>query len=367
MKAYIICFIFSMLFAIIANNAFKKNIKKLGIICLILSLFTVCLIASLRSIEIGTDVRNYPMNLFRLYTEKGYSFLEAEKETKIEPLFSLLMYGSSYFKNINVCLFFIEFACALPIYLLAYKERNNYPCSFLIFIFLLTMYVRSFNLMRQFIAISIIIYSISCFERKEYKKTALLYIVSIFFHYTSVISILIYIILHVTNTEKRKQWLFIIILFTIIFTLEIDKVLILLPNRYTRYLTSIYAIDSFSFLSFGKKIFWIFFSGILIYETKQDKVEYSKQLAYFMLYLIDIILYFASMKVGTFGRLGTYFLYVAYFYTIPKISKVFKQKLLINIFIIIALCLFWYNMTVIGYETDRTFPYVSDVMELLND
>lgn len=371
MKAYVFCFIISILLVMVADNCFKKNKKTTGIIFLMLSLFTVCYIAGLRNIDVGADVKNYTLTLFKLYSENNYNFFQVTTSTKIEPLFSLLICVSSVFKNINVCLFFIEFACALPIYLFAYKERENYSLAFIIFIFLITMYARSFNLMRQFIAISVIVYSISFFKRKKYIKTLALYIVAILFHYSAVTCALIYFIIYIAeireNKQNRKILLFLLITFTIIFVVYIDKILVILPNKYSAYLNSEYAINVFSIASFIKKIFWIVISIILLYQSRKDSDKYSNQLQIFLLLLIDIILYFSSMKVGTFGRLGNYFLYVAYFYMIPIIQNAFKQRHFVNCIIIIILCLFWYNMTVISYDVDKTYPYVSDILEVLND
>lgn len=371
MKAYIICFIISMLFAILASNALKKNNKKIGILFLILSLLTVCLIAAFRSTDVGADVKNYTMNLFRLYSQEGYNFIQVEQRTKIEPLFSLLMCISSVFRNIHVCLFFIELACALPIYLFAYKEKEKYSIPLVIFIFLTTMYARSFNLMRQFIAISIIVYSISFLTRKQYKKTLILYIIAILFHYSSIISILAYFVIYVVNMKGSKQnrslWIFFILIFIATFSIGIDKILVFLPNKYTGYLNSDYAISTFSFFSLVKKLFWICLSAVVLYGSKKDENEHSNQLAFFVILLIDMLLYFLSMKVGTFGRLGNYFLYIGYFYMIPKINLVFKQRYFINMLIIIALSLFWYNMTVVNYQGDRTYPYVSEIFKILNE
>lgn len=268
-------------------------------------------------------------------------------------------------------LFFIEFVCALPIYLFAYKERKKFPFIYTIFIFLITMYAKSFNLMRQFIAIALIIYSTSFFRRKEYKKTILLYIMAILFHSSSIVCLIIYVIMYITEMEKNRQnrdlLLFILIVCCVVFVVFIDKIILLLPNKYEAYMNSAYAVNAFSISSFAKKVFWLAISFMLLRQSKKNRSEYPENLQVTILLLIDIILYFLSIKVTTFGRLGNYFLYIAYFYLIPKVSKIFKQKAFINCVISLLLIILWYNMTVTNYEADRTYPYVSNVVEILNE
>ena len=167
MKGYILCFIISLLFSYIGERCLKKEKKFIGISMLLLSILTICALAGLRSSKVGTDVENYALNQFWLYNNEKRNFLYVIRQTGIEPLFSLLVLVSTIFKDFHFTLFFIEFACAVPIYIYAYKNRNETSLTFIIFIFLMTMYARSFNLMRQSIAISLIILSTYYFKIKK--------------------------------------------------------------------------------------------------------------------------------------------------------------------------------------------------------
>jgi len=376
MKAYILCFIISITFTYIAELKIKKNKKRIGIFFLILALFTICIIAGLRDRTVGIDVSNYPLTIFKLYVEQGYSFIQVERVTHIEPLFSIIILISSIFKNFNITLFLIEFCCALPIFIYAYNKREKFSITFLIFIFLTTMYAKSFNLIRQFIAISWIVLSIYYFENKKYKKALFAYIIAILFHYTAVICIVAYFIIYILenykNRENKRNWMIFIILiaivFTLLFTVGLNSISKFLPDKYAAYIGSQYNISSFKISSLLKKLLWVVFSAsIVCYYRKKDDMVYSEQLVYLMLLFIDIILYFMSLKVGTFGRLGYYFLYIAYFGMIPKIRDIFKQKCFISFVIISLLLVLWYNMTVVNWQADETYPYSSDVCDFLNE
>lgn len=371
MKGYILCFIISLLFSYIGERCLKKEKKFIGISMLLLSILTICALAGLRSSKVGTDVENYALNQFWLYNNEKRNFLYVIRQTGIEPLFSLLVLVSTIFKDFHFTLFFIEFACAVPIYIYAYKNRNETSLTFIIFIFLMTMYARSFNLMRQSIAISLIILSTYYFKIKKYKKTFLIYLISIMFHYSAVICIAIYFIMHILmnykNEENKNRWMTLILILALILTVSMDKILELIPTKYSFYMASQYAVNSLSILSVAKKLFWIVISFAVVCRIKNNKNLKNEQNVYLMLLLLDLIMYFMSLKVSTFGRLGNYFLNISYFGLIPKIKYIFKQKLLANALIIIILVVFWYNMTVVNNEADKTYPYVSDVWNFLND
>ena len=189
-----------------------------------------------------------------------------------------------------------------------------------------------------------------------------MFFIAVLTHYSAVVAIIIYTIIYINSNfkyEKSKKFLNLLIIGVVIFfVFGIDKISLILPR---------YAISTFSFLSVLKKFFWIFMSYILINRMKKDGKDYNLQYSCFILLIIDLIMFFLSIKVGTFGRISYYFLYVVYFIMIPKLSSVFKQKSIISFLITIVLIVFWYNMTVINYSTDKTYPYKSDIIQFLND
>ena len=191
------------------------------------------------------------------------------------------------------------------------------------------------------------------------------------FHYSAVICIAIYFIMHILmnykNEENKNRWMALIIFLALILTVFMDKILELIPTKYSFYIDSQYAVNSLSILSVVKKLFWVVISLSVVFRIKNNKSLRNEQKVYLMFLLLDLIMYFMSLKVSTFGRLGNYFLNIGYFGMIPKIKYIFKQKLLANASIIIILVVFWYNMTVINNEADKTYPYASDVLDVLND
>lgn len=368
MKAYIICFCTTLLITFLAEKALKKNGKIIGILLLILAIFVLCFFAGIRDLNIGKDVSSYFMVAYNSYVNDGNGILDTSNIAIIEIGFAVLMYLASLFKSTNVALFIVELLVCIPIFLFAYKKRENTSITFIIFIFLTTLYCKSLNLIRQSIAISIIILSTYYFEEKKYKNTVFLMLLAYLFHETAIISLIIYLIIYIcqNKTKNKKLYLYLLIFGTIFIVFSFEFILKMFPNKYSNYFGSEYEISSFSIMSIIKKMIWIVIGLFYILKFKKDKT-YNNNFSYIIFFIIDFIFYFMSIKISPAGRLGYYFLYTGYFTFIPNIKNMFKQKNIINILIIILMIAFWYNMTVINYSADAIYPYTSDILPILND
>lgn len=370
MKAYIFTIIFTILFTFIAEKCFFKKHKFFGIIFSILAIFVMCFVAAVRDLDIGKDIYVYVTYLYNLFTNVNCSIIRASEITGVEIGFSTLVYLSALTKNINVCLFFIEFAVCVPIYLFAYQKRDKISMTFVIFIFLLTMYCRSLNLMRQCIAISLLIYSFVFIDKRKYKACFLVFLLACTFHISAGIGILMYVTYYICNMNSKDKYIYILIMalcFTIL-TITFVPILKALPVRFSHYVNSKYAgVSSVDIMSTIKQLFWMCFGFLYLsgYKIKNDN-NYNEILFAQCLLLWNFILYFMGSRIGNAGRLGYYFLYPGYFMLIPKIKDCFKQKIFMNIVICSILIFFWYNMTVVNYSVDGVYPYHTPIVDILN-
>lgn len=360
MKEYVICFIISAIFALLSKYCFRKNNNNLGKIFLILSFLGPCVLAGLRSIMVGTDVTVYVTGLYNssIQSSNIFNFLG---NIDIEYGFALLVYLSSKFGDIHFCLFFIELFVVFPICIYIYKCRNEKSIFLSLLIFLLVIYCSSLNLMRQSIAISFVILSTYYFKNEKYFKTFLLFLLSLSFHYTSAVAILIYIMIYIINkTQKNKlSYLLLITVAICLIPFILDNILALLP-KYSRYLTRENTLSMSDILmSSIKKIFWIVLLLITYRSKTNTKNEKKELLLSIMLLISDYSLFLCNIKFSSAGRLGYYFLYYAYFIFIPLISNAFIQKKLVNIFLVIILSLFWINMAATDGQSS-VYPYKSD-------
>lgn len=367
MKAYIICFVLTLFFAWLADQFKNEKKKIIPILFLCMACFIPCFIAGIRSLDIGKDVYGYFMVLYKGFLN-GYSFGAMLDIANVEVGFAFVVYLTSIFHNVHFCLFVIELLVCIPIFIVAYKNKDKISITMTITIFLLTLYCLSFNLLRQSIAISLIIYSISLFNEEKYKKSFIILILASLFHMTSLVCLICFGVLYICD-KKHNNRVFILsvsLFCLIIFTLFFDKILAILPFKYSAYFSSEYATSSFSFMSVIKKLFWISFGVLYISRiTNKKSKKYANTMACVYFLLIDLILYFMTLKVSSAGRLGYYFIYIFNFNIIPYFKNIFKKKELFNFITVLILVFFWFNMTIIN-NSDGTYPYKSEIAPILS-
>lgn len=374
MRGYLICFIFTLITIFISERLYIKNKKKLSKIFFISSFLIPCIISGVRSTEIGADVKSYFLVLYNCYN-KGMSLIDGMNIANVEFGYSFIMYLASKFHNIHFSLFINQFLVSLPIYALAIdlrrknKEKKYYIMTFIVFIYLTTFYSLSLNLLRQSIAISLVVYAYYSYINKNTKKGLILIILASLFHISALVGLLTFLIDYICKKYKKNRILFLILLFCIMitFVLGFEQILKILPLKYSYYIGSKYDNSSFSIMSIVKKIIWIIPSMLYLDKIKDKKSDdYSQFLSYVSILIIDFILYFMSIQLSSAGRLGYYFLYTAYFFIIPKLAYMFKEKGAIVFMINLLLVFFWYNMTVVNNDVNKTYPYTSDVVLWLN-
>ncbi len=370
MKAYYFTFIIAYLFAFLGEKLIKKHSNGLGKFSLLISLAIVCLVAGVRNIEIGTDVRIYLYPMFKGFAFNGTTIIYQILNSKTEIGFVILLYIVSVLKNVNVLMFVVEICIALPIYIYAYKQKDKYSISFIILIFLLTMYVRSFNIIRQSIAMSIIILSTYYFENKKYKRTLMLSILAMMFHKSAIICVLIYMFIIISKSKRDKRNSLIILTYAgiIMVMFMLGPILNAFFAKYATYMEP--SGDSESTLTISrimKKFFWIALSFVyLSFARKNNKDNHEKALLCVNLFVSEFILSLISLKIPNSARLGYYLINLGYIVLCINTPRICKQKRFIQLFLIVILFAFWYKMTAIVDSGDGTYPYISDILTFLN-
>jgi len=181
-------YLFLVIYLIVCYKLFKKN-KKL---CVALSISSFILLTSLRSIYLGlSDTSGVYLNIFN--NIKNYSFIDIMQNifnTQEYGFFIIFKLITSIFNNYRILLFFV----ALPYFGFVaryiYKYSNNYVISFVVFASL--YFLLSFYLIKQCIAIGILIFSYDFIVEKKPIKFLLTVLVATFFHKMSFIFFIAY-------------------------------------------------------------------------------------------------------------------------------------------------------------------------------
>lgn len=380
MKAFLLCFILTPLFTYLAQMQFKNGDKKakgLGIIFSIFAILIPSIIAGVRNLDVGRDIGIYVTPVLESALENNFFDYMANIENEIGYSFFIYMI-SLFTDNIHVVLFLIQLFTITFIYLFAYQKREQLSMWLVILIYLLSWYCISYTMMRQSMAVAILIFSTVFFENKKYLKTILLFLLAISFHVTAVLGLIVYLVMYIfseRHSKKMKRIMFFIFLFFIVlitifykeFLYFLTNVIRILPEKYYTYVelyTNGKEYTNYSEMLY--KLFWIV--SAIIYKFKMRKVE-SKSDVILIFLLIDFATFIMSFDIVNVGRAGYYFFYLAIFYLTTGLIKLFRKdrinQLIIHTTIITVLFVFWYWKFPVTSYCD-TYPYVSDILTFLN-
>jgi hypothetical protein len=244
-------------------------------------------------------------------------------------------------------------------------KRKNY-CYSMIFYILLFFYFKSFNIIRQQIAVSFIICAITVLEDKKYIKFVLSMFFAFMFH-VSALFILPFLLFK--NLKFRRRIVLItitilgiIILFRFNFLIIALSISEKLGLKYARYMNSEF-FTSKTPLGSGLGVFAnIFVSLLAVCMAPQITKKYPQKAFAVNLSVIYIFSYILAAQFVILGRIRDVFIFVPVIVTGFAIQATGKYKQIVALFLIcLSLFLFEYN---IQKQTRRSFamwiyPYYS--------
>lgn len=173
----------------------KKNKDGIGAINAIFYCAAICcpcILAALRDKTVGTDVQIYGDSIFNMAAHSSFSGFWTQCQVS-EPLFKIVAYCLSRSQNIYLFYFVLQLLVVLPIFdrLIRTCKKNAWLGML---IYYLWLYGYTLNLMRQSIAIAIIIWgSKYIIEQKPIHFFAVV-VVATGFHLTGTIGIVLYLV-----------------------------------------------------------------------------------------------------------------------------------------------------------------------------
>lgn len=383
MAVYLIGFTVSI--ALIALT--EKKHRALFCLGAFFALLIPCMIAALRSDNVGTDIQVYITKLVQSATnapnlrayldDYWYIGYRNQYVADYEYGFSLLVYAlTKLTHSIPVILFAIQAITVVPIFLALARGRKDGPVWLGMLVYYLLFFNASLNAMRQFMAMGILLLAFRFLLEKRYVPTLLLTAVSLLFHYSGLIVVPIYCVYWILNL--RRDYLFkhnniqftgrttiVLIISVCAFGLLLNLNLLLKlvsslgMSRFSNYLTG----DQFHLL-INQIILRLPVIGLFIANWKYLK-SHSKTAAFYMAMLVLDMVAAQLISVDTFAfRISQYFL----MYLIPAAPVLYtcrKQGMArsVNTLLLVAyLLVYWYYTYVlqlrhgtVPYEF-RTFP-----------
>lgn len=304
--------------------------------------FILLFIGGLRDLTVGTDTSNY-YEIYRIikYDPTGIEFVLGF----VEPGWVFLNYLCNHYSDGYRYIIFIGvFLAITPFFIRVWKSYKS-PFGAIFFYITLFFYYSSFNITRQMIAVSIIIFSLYYLEKEENKKFYLGVLAAIMFHYSSILCFSFPLLM---KKMKLSIWG---VTFSLLFTYAcgiyiIPKILPSLPyiGRY-----SVYLMDGSGSGSITRLLLNFFF--IFIFSTSNN----HKFKSYFTLFFIGIIIYNVFAFSSSVGRIALYFM-CTQFLLFSTINSRFK----FNTFML-KLCSFIYAtiyyFTMLNANSGEIVPY----------
>ncbi|GFK23625.1 EpsG family protein [Tetragenococcus halophilus] len=335
----------------------KKLNKPIENVLLLTSLFVPLLTASFRY-NVGTDFKVYSSYQIP-YVLNGF-----DKQFKlIEPLYQLVIKLGNFFGSYQWIFVFTHLIIILFIFFAIKKLSVDYFLSVLLF-YVTGFYFLSLNGMRQFIAISVLIFSINYIYEKNFFKFFICSIIAVAFHKSAVVFLPIYFFNKVSFRNKKGIFFMIISLpIFIIFSNVLRQIIVYFASfidRYTIYIGSQRDGIANNWLILLNVV--ILLISVTIYLCAFSKGEIVKKNQFETLVLIQYIATVTSLLTFIIPN-GNRIVFNFMFSQILLIPILLKQniskKTRIICFILVCCVYYLYCRFIFMYNAGEILPYSS--------
>lgn len=382
MWIYIITFITSCgLFYIGSKNTKDQSTLLFKKICNFIGILIPVLVAAFRADSVGTDVRNYvePLQQFAGNNQNYFEFINyngllsnGEDFTRFEKGYVTFAYLCSKISNTLFCnLFFTELIILLSVFfgLKKFKqEKESFSMWVGMLIFFTLFYNLSLNMVRQSIAMFILLYGFHFLQEKKWKAYCLTVFVAMLFHATAIFGFLVLFLYYYLENNNLQQtsaadtYNSSMLIRTLIVSF-IASVLFLFPNLFKNLITVI-GLSKFSgylqnnvSISINKIILKLPFLLLLIIQWKYLKNNKLK-FFYLAMSIIDIALFQLSSASEFSSRISWYST-MYYIYSVPDELSVGNRnrRLILTTIMCLYFIIYWYNFSVLR-NYNETVPYI---------
>ena len=370
MYIYIITFLITILLIWLAEN--KAKSKTIKTIVLILAIMPMFFISAIRY-DVGTDYD-------KRYMADYYTLAEGKNVGNLEIGFKVIDYICLFFTQEPYLLFVVTSLIILAIiFEVIYKKSSNKILSIIIF-FLCGYFFGTLNLIRQYIAMALVLLGYQFLMDKNQKKAYIGFVIcailAFFMHSSSIVCFIMLFL-----TQKNICNIKIVLpLSILILILNQNIMTILTPiiknTRFKVYLTGTYAQSELSVLQIVENLLVYVWMSIIYYFQKKKNMEIKKEeITLLNIQGISFLLTVAGVIHSQFMRITIYFgifqiLSIPYFFNMmnfddisKKISDKFKKTIKANILkniiyiaiVVIFICMFTY--TNILNNDNEVLPY----------
>lgn len=356
MIPYLVLVVIAFL-GIILNLNNKGMTKKKKIYLTVFFGICVTLIASIRSFSVGVDTVQYYYSYKYIADNSWEKILGLRYEQGFIYLCKILSYINSNPQTIIVVSSLIIFP---SISYFIYKYSKNIYMSFYFYI-ILNLYFSHLNIMRQAIAIAIILYAIKfLLDGKNVKYIAMVLIASLF-HSSAVICLLLLLLKNFKY--NKKTYMYVMILSVVGFGIcpYLLKFILGCFGKYESYLTStVFGVSNYFGAVINYLIYLVIYTFCHIYHFKNENENDKTSTLFLEMLAMTCVFQAMAIKIGIVSRVVPYF-FIAVIITLPnilcKIKKAKTRFLFITISILLAF-IYWLIIVELRPEWLGAVPYL---------
>ena len=345
--------------AVVPDKKIKLNKQKLitiRSIC-VLVFFTVdililMLIMYARDKTVGTDLSTYLYYYDVLGNVSKEKFLDEVKFRDLEygySIFFRILYKIN--SNHEIYMLVSSFFIMIPLYYFIKKKSNNELFSLLLFI-CLGLYNQSFNTIRQFMAMGILLISFSAIKDRKLKLFLFEVSLATLFHTSAIIFIIIYPLYNVLISREKLFFIAIGSIGTVAILRNILATFFIRIMGYEKYYDRVGLISIIMIVEILITFIYIFFYNKF---RRYDK----KANIWVFMSIITVCLSLLGLKIDLFHRVTIYF-QIGYIISIPSFISSFKCNLTRNVGKIVVILLFsiYYLQALSNSSLGETVPYI---------
>lgn len=362
-QTYLLYYFVIIITFLIVNCSEKIRRSKYNKLSKIIFWFAILipLIISANRYGIGTDYFNYVSRYYKITSENNI-FLSIVNNGISEPGWIVLNYLVKYIFDDVKYVFVLSSIFILTFSFTAiYKYRYRINISIATFIFMCTMYNLSFNIIRQSLAMAIILFSIKYIEEKKPFKFLAIVFLAGSFHYSALIFIPLYWFFRTNKQNWGKVKRGILYLLFILLVFNFDTFFNFLVNLgggvFSKY--SAYELNDYSEIGFGNIIIRLPIIIIILLNIKRLKKIDAFMGEITSLYFISLILFFLAYMAPFIGRITMFFEMIQIF-IVPAIIKAqnntFAKYTLIIIILVYYILIFTNGIIIKNHG--ETIPYI---------
>ena len=350
MWIYIALFIFELLFGL----AIMKKESKYKKIYLFVSFILLGGIAAIRTENVGVDTLQFHDAYLRI---GNLNWLELSTE-RYEMGFSILCRILNYISEnpqllISVTAIFINFSVIRFIY----KYSKDVVFSILLYI-LLNFYFSYMNIMRQALAIAILLWAFDAIKNNKKIRYFILVVLATLFHGSAILGLAYIILLKFKYKQKYNKFVIPILGIIFLFGKEIFLLFSEISPRLAGYVGSEYDTENYfgALLDFLLTFIIWWFGNNVLNKKKNDDID-EDLILYNKLMIINVITTLLTIRVGIFNRFTPYFS-VFQIIWIPNILKIMKKNAqLFKLLFTIVLVMYWLIIMIFRPEWYGVVPY----------